>query len=616
MAAFATLPAIQSLALSPDGQHLAGIAHKANGSVVFTSRFDGSELKGALETDDRKFQLNWVRWANNQRLVVSTGFTSKIRGVSIRQSRALAMDADGGHLVQLAPSESFSQDRVVDWNPDDGQHVLMRQFGMILEVDVNTGKDKMLQSGRDYTSWLVDAQHRVRLAVRGREDGVQISVRDNAGADWRVLWRFKAEDPKTVYPIAFGDDPNLLYFTAEENDRLALFSAKLDDLDEAGEPKRHLLAASDADDFAGVRFAPGTHRLIGYTGPGEGDAARAFIPEDLKELARAIDEVLPGRFNRIGPFSADSERYVVSSSGNGVPPELYVGERRSGLLRLVVRQYPELDPSQMTGKRSIGYKSRDGLAIRGYLTLPKGQKPAAGWPMVLMPHGGPIWSDDKDFDPWAELLASRGYAVLQVNFRGSDSQGISFIKAGLKKWGLEMQDDLTDGVQWAVAERHADPSRICVAGASFGGYAALMGAVKTPDLYRCAVSFAGVSDLVTLSRHTADLFNTAGLDKMMGNYWYDRQQLKATSPAQRAAEIKVPVLLVHGTADASVPYEQSELMAKALKSAGKQFEFITQEAGDHQLSLQEHRQEFFAALVRFLDTHLGAGKLVTKAAAN
>jgi len=171
-----------------------------------------------------------------------------------------------------------------------------------------------------------------------------------------------------------------------------------------------------------------------------------------------------------------------------------------------------------------------------------------------------------------------------------------------------MQDDLTDGVHWAIAEQHVDPRRICVAGASFGGYAALMGAVKTPDLYRCAVSFAGVSDLVVRSRHAADLAgDTPVMDKMMGNYWRDRNQLKATSPAQHAQDIRIPVLLVHGTADAQVPYEQSQLMAEALKAAGKRFEFVTQEGGDHQLTLAEHRLQFLEKMVQFIDAAIGPG---------
>lgn len=607
--AYAGLNTVRSLSLSPDGEHLAGIVNKPDGALLFVSDFDGGHLKGIVTTDNRQFQLQWVQWASNTRLVLGTGLTSKYAGISIRETRSFALNGDGGSMVALAPSDDFIQDAVVDWLPQDDHHVLMNLGGAIAKVDLDSGKPvEMIQKARRGTSWLLDAQHRVRLAVRSDGEDTRISVRDEPQGEWRELWRFEAGDTHLLVPIAFGEDPSLLYFTAEENDRLALFSARLDDVDEHGVPRRQVIAASDSDDFAGVRFAPASHELIGFAAPGEGDAARAFLPEPLKELARGVDAVLPRRYNSFTAFSRNMQRYVLVSGGNGTPPEAYVGDRRTGQLRLVMPLYPELAGRPMVGKSAVEFKARDGMAIRGYLAVPRGEPPAQGWPLVLMPHGGPFWSDSQDFDPWTELLASRGYAVLQVNFRGSTSEGISFIRAGFKKWGLEMQDDLTDGVRWAIEQRHVDPKRICIAGASFGGYAALMGVVKTPDLYRCAVSFAGVSDLVTLSRHEADIFaSTKALDKTMGNYWYDRGQLKKTSPALHAEDIRVPVLLIHGTADAQVPYEQSKLMADALKSAGKRYEFITQEGGDHQLTLGEHRVQFLERLLQFIDANLGPG---------
>lgn len=607
--AYAGLDAVHSLSLSPDGERLAGIVRKADGALMFVSDFDGGHLQGVLSTDNLRFQLQWVHWASNDRLAFGTGMSSKYAGTFIRQTRAFAVDPDGQKMVRLAPSDAFFEDEVVDWLPQDGHHVLMGRQGAIVKVDLDTGKPvDTLQSFRDGTTWLLDAQHQVRLTVRSIRDEVRISVRNSPEGDWRVLWRFAAEDPALIFPIAFGEDSRELYFAAEQNDRLALFSARLDDLDEQGTPRRQVIAASESEDFTTVRFAPGTHRLIGYAAPQEGDAARAFLPEDLKELARGVDAQLPRRYNRFLGFSQDMQRYVLLSSGNGVPSEVYAGDRKAGSLRLVLPLYPELSGQAMVGKTPIEFTAKDGLKIKGYLALPRGNRPEAGWPMVLMPHGGPFWEDSRDFDPWAELLASRGYAVLQVNFRGSTSEGLSFVRAGLQKWGLEMQDDLTDGVHWAIAEQHVDPRRICVAGASFGGYAALMGAVKTPDLYRCAVSFAGVSDLVVRSRHAADLAgDTPVMDKMMGNYWRDRNQLKATSPAQRAQDIRIPVLLVHGTADAQVPYEQSQLMAEALKAAGRRFEFVTQEGGDHQMTLAEHRLQFLEKMVQFIDAAIGPG---------
>jgi dipeptidyl aminopeptidase/acylaminoacyl peptidase len=235
--------------------------------------------------------------------------------------------------------------------------------------------------------------------------------------------------------------------------------------------------------------------------------------------------------------------------------------------------------------------------------------PAAGktppLPLVLLPHGGPHSRDHADFDVETEFLANRGYAVLQVNFRGSAGFGHDFMVAGLQRWGLEMQDDLTDAVQWAVAQGVADPARICIVGGSYGGYAALMGLVKTPQLYRCAASFAGVADLIDLIQHYGDYIGGhAAMQAQLGSAWSDRDRLRATSPALNADRIQAPVLLVHGTADRSVPVDQSRDMASALKRLGKPHRYIEQPGGDHHLSRYSHRLEYFKALEAFLAEHL------------
>lgn len=224
---------------------------------------------------------------------------------------------------------------------------------------------------------------------------------------------------------------------------------------------------------------------------------------------------------------------------------------------------------------------------------------------MLLPHGGPGSRDNLDFDPWTAFLADRAYGVLQVNFRGSEGYGHDFEAAGWQRWGLEMQDDLTDAVGWAVKEGIADAGRICIVGASYGGYAALMGAVKTPELYRCAVSFAGVTDLPDLIGHMGQYVGGSDAAKrQIGKAWGDRERLRATSPALQAERIQVPVLLLHGSDDRSVPVEQGEAMATALKRAGKTYRYVELEGGDHHLSRQAHRLTFFKELEGFLGEHL------------
>ncbi|WP_144006931.1 S9 family peptidase, partial [Pelomonas sp. KK5] len=209
---------------------------------------------------------------------------------------------------------------------------------------------------------------------------------------------------------------------------------------------------------------------------------------------------------------------------------------------------------------------------------------------------------------WTEFLANRRYGVLQVNFRGSDGYGSEFKRAGLQRWGLEMQDDLSDAVDWAVAQGYADPKRICIVGGSYGGYAALMGLVKTPQLYRCGVSLAGVTDLQDLVRYESDYYGgRVQAEAQIGDWWSDRERLKATSPARQVERIRAPVLLMHGSDDRVVPVEQSRDMAKALQRAGKPVRYVEQDGGDHQLSRNVNRLQFFQELEAFLAANLGRG---------
>lgn len=252
-------------------------------------------------------------------------------------------------------------------------------------------------------------------------------------------------------------------------------------------------------------------------------------------------------------------------------------------------------------EQRVKIKARDGLELPGYLTLPLETAPK-NLPAVVLVHGGPQSHDNADFDVWTQFLANRGYAVLQVNYRGSTGHGRQLMAAGLGRWGLEMQDDLADATRWLAERGTADPRRICIVGASFGGYAALMGAIKTPDLYRCAASFAGVTDLVELAGDNS----YAGLREVFAlQVGSDRDRLRATSPRNLAQNIKIPVLLMHGTKDRSVPYVQAQWMAEAMTTAGKPFRLVTQADGDHHLSIYAHHLQFYRELELFLAQNLG-----------
>jgi len=369
--------------------------------------------------------------------------------------------------------------------------------------------------------------------------------------------------------------------------------------------KLNLVYANPLGDVGGQLIRRLDGEVVGISDARLGDAGIHYWDEDYKRLAAGIDKALPDRFNSLLQMATDGSTYLLWSDGNGIPGQVFIGNRKSGTLALLGEQYPELDPERLPKKQPLQITARDGLKLPALLTVPPGVAPRK-LPLVLLPHGGPQSQDSVEFDAWSSFLAGRGYAVLQVNFRGSTGFGAKFLLAGLRRWGLQMQDDLADGVKDLVDRGIADPARVCIVGGSYGGYAALMGGIKTPGLYRCVFAFAPVTDLVDLSEHAHFRYYDLGeaLDAQIGD---DPEQLRATSPRLQARRMGPPVLLMHGTADRSVDYAQGEGMAAALTKAGKKVRFITQDQGDHHLSNQGHRTQFFREPEAFLLEHLGPG---------
>jgi dipeptidyl aminopeptidase/acylaminoacyl peptidase len=261
--------------------------------------------------------------------------------------------------------------------------------------------------------------------------------------------------------------------------------------------------------------------------------------------------------------------------------------------------YADVGPS--IELQPVVYRARDGLLIPAYLALP-GPAADGPYPTILLPHGGPYARDTDHFDYWVQYFVSRGYAVLKPNFRGSTGYGDEFVVAGFDQWGLKMQDDVMDGLDWMIAEKYTDPARVCIVGASYGGYVASVAAFKTPRRFRCAVSFAGVSSLDDLVSQWQNLrFSEQSIQRVQTGSTRD-----ANSPLVQVEQVAVPLLIVHGDLDRRVFVEQSRDFADKLKQAGKSFTYIEQADGNHHLSLQHHRTEFFLAMDKFLQSHLGS----------
>lgn len=625
---FARRPLMEEASISPDGKRLAVIINSGEDSVLVTRPVDGpGAISTLLSTNNLERQINWIAWVNNERLLISLRFAAE-REMAFNESfetmetRLFAVNHDGSQMINLVKAVNeqqkkqlslvSQQDLVIDMLKEDGQHILMMlpeaQHGLLAVFKVNVytaDRNHFSDSRRMINSWTTDQQARVRIGSgwdAGTGEEFTIAC-DPDGKSWREVARSKVFDAAPLKVLGFGKNPNKLFVRKQHEERDAVFTLDIASVGAEPElffsdPQHHLngsLVYSAEGEPVGVRYAL------------NGRGYRRYWDPHYKAMMDQIQEGLPKLINTIVSTSRDGRRHIVYSYSPTEPGTyaLAAFDDEPGFV-LLGRTFPELRGKAISVKRPIEYLARDGLKIHGYLSLPPGVTEGKNLPMVLFPHGGPQAADDPNFDSWVAFMADRGCAVLQVNFRGSIGYGGEFMKKGLRRWGLEMQDDLTDAVQEFVKRGIADPARIVAVGASYGGYAALMGLVKTPELFQGAFAFAPVTDLVEMTKE--QIRYRHGYRKVVkaqvGDPDEDRQQLIDTSPNLHVSRIKRPVVLVHGTQDRQAEYQHSVLMAKALAAAGKPHKLITQRLGDHQASHLPYRLQLFRELQAFLDERL------------
>lgn len=612
--AFASLPLVSQVQLSPDGEH-----------VIFLVKLDTDEVQGAavrlmnLETQEFRslayaevedYVINWIRWANDEQVLVSARFPARRWGTPTTETRLLNVNINSGEIRSVLSAGYLRrldvvpqiQDDIVDTLPSDSDNILLQgrfdspsNYG-IVRASLVKNSVRRVERGRDGTiHWVTDRQNRPRIAVNRDETTYVVEHQAENGKDWNDLWEFEAFSEEQVWPLSFDKDPNILYIQAYHEGRLAVFRVDLTDpelqrelvfSDPTYDVEGSLIYSASTDDVVGIRHSLGG----GYT----------FWDEDYLGLQDAVNNALPDTNNILYSLSDNERRYVVLATSDTQAGTYYVGDRDSKHLMRFAARYPNLPPERMAEKTPISYEARDGLEIQGYLTVANGHEDGA-LPAIIFPHGGPISYDGGGFDYWTQYFASRGYAVLQMNFRGSGGYGFDFMASGLQGWGLEMQNDVEDGTRWLIEEGVADPDRICVVGASYGGYAALMEAARNPDLYQCAVSFAGVTDIAYLVSSSRRYTNYEIVKEQIGS---NNRELRSRSPLHNAEAINIPVLLGHGTDDRSVRVRHSQRMNRELEKADKDVTYIEFEDGDHYLSAQEHRVAFFKAMDEFLDQHL------------
>jgi dipeptidyl aminopeptidase/acylaminoacyl peptidase len=631
LSSFGSLPETQFAALSPNGRLVAidEVRNDTRRIVVFDAT-TGKTVRTIMSDDNNK--LRALTWSDDETLLVEasiqhTADCANERRCSVEWFRTLAFRMDGKAPLLLLNDEgarryvSGSHLRATHttrpgsvtmstWDyfanrqrQSTGSHLqqsdreLTGWASIICDVDTRTGTDRLLATGTQYTQdWVVDGQGQPVARSEWDADRHLYTIVARQGNSWKEVLR---RDDGTQFNLA-GLDPDGKVVIALGADGGALSQAWAVPLD--GSPI-HALHSDPLNDFDGYHYDWNRNAVVAVmTSSG---AKVEWLDPTLGSQWHSVAKAFPGRTVEIVNRSTDNQKVLVKVSSRSVPPVYELVDFTAGKADIVAEQYPSLADAKLGTVEFITYPARDGPLIPAFLTTPPGAQAGSKLPLVVLPHGGPEARDADAFDWLSQFLSTRGYAVLRPQFRGSTGFGEAFRLAGYREWGGLMQDDVTDGVQKLISDGTVDPKKICIVGASYGGYSALAGAAFTPDLYACAASIAGVSDLpqvlidMKLDRNDSALY-----------YWHEHigptsdPRLAARSPARFAANVQAPVLLIHGVDDSVVPIRQSEMMWHALDRAGKRVTFVRLDGEDHWLSRSATRTRVLEELDRFLAQYL------------
>jgi dipeptidyl aminopeptidase/acylaminoacyl peptidase len=604
-------------ALSPDGQKVVYLGRNQGKRVVFLLDLAKKQRQMVIEGRFDKFDIRRCDFKNDERLLCRLSGTDFFHGQAYPVTRLISIDLTGQDKPRVLIQKSDYaltqyQDRIIDWRPEHPRSVLILLNNItdgphpaVFALDVYTGllsPQPLVRSRAPILNWWTDRHGEVRFG-QGFDDREEVYVtRDPGESGWREIAKWKPGESE-FNVVGFGPSPKTLLVSAIHNGREAVFEM---DLDKGG---RQLLFSHPAVDVAEPLEWPSDRRLVGFSFHTDREQ-RQFFDQEAAEVYATVDASLPDSSNRVIGASKDGKRFLVAAERDIKPEQYYLYDAERKQMQRVASQNPELDAVPLAPMKPVQIKGPDGVMLPGYLTLPVGGE-GRNLPTIVYPHGGPHSRDTWGFDPVVQFLASRGYAVVQVNFRGSSGYGQEWYLAGYRKWGTVMVDDINAAARWAMESGIADPKRMCIVGWSYGGYAALMGAIRDTSLYRCVVSIAGVADLASLEREGASF--QGGRTRVRVTLGTDDDALKAGSPLRAADRMRAPVLLVHGEDDVVVVQDHSKRMAGLLKVNRRKHELVIIEDGDHSLSRAEWRQVLFTRMEAFLAEYLVDGRVAEAA---
>ena len=610
--AFARLDDGEQMKMSPDATKVAYIVPYKGRKHIMVQKLDGSESK--LLPPIKEADIKWFVWKGDDILLISYRYTIKNLGDTTPYTRLATYSLIDKKMYALIRPKGNSTmgtkerignvgDDIVDMLPEDPDHILLELDedydgdSAIFKINVHTRKRSLYFRGKfGLNDWAVDEQKIVRWGTGYHFNKRRVMYLNPETNKWEQVQDKDWYKKDSIYPIRFFEDPRYAYVHSP-NEKGINGLAKFDMVE--GKIVEEIFS-HDIVDISGLATSPETGKVIGveYT---EHHPQIHFFNKGYETLYGRINRALGNGWVEIISMNMEKKTFLIRSMNSGRPAEYHFLNGKTGMLDFILSTNRDLPSELMATAKPVRYKARDGLTIHGYLTLPKGEA-AKNLPTVIFPHGGPSSRDTMSFDSWAQLFASRGYAVLQPNFRGSTGYGDIFKNLGDNQWGGAMQDDVTDATNWLIKEGIADPEKICVAGASYGGYAALMGAAKEADLYKCAISINGVANLPRMMMHNRHFIGGKSWNKDIS---LNGEKTKSVSPYHRAKDIKIPVLIVHSKDDSVVPYKQGKDMYKRLKSMKKPVTYVEVDNGDHFLDTAETRLAAFKAMEKFLAKHIG-----------
>jgi dipeptidyl aminopeptidase/acylaminoacyl peptidase len=581
--------------VSEDGQYLSWAAPYERRLNVFVRPTKGGDA--VRVTSETARDIAGYFWKGDRILYVKDfGGDENYHVVSV--------DLKGGDLKDLTPGDRLKAN-IVDVLRDDPRHIILSHNRRdpkvfdVFRVDVKTGEEKLVaQNPGNITGWQTDHAGKLRLAAT--TDGVNTSL----------LYRERETDPfkpilttnfkETVEPLFFTFDNRKAYVSSNRGrDKAAIFV-----FDPATAKEGEMLFEHPEVDVSGLTYSRKRKVLtaIRYT---TWKLQRKFLDAETEAMFRDVEAKLPGYEVNFVSASLAEDKFIVATSSDKTRGKRYLYDKATKKLELLADVSPWLPEAELADMKPVKYTSRDGLEINGYLTLPKGMAPK-NLPVVVNPHGGPWYRDSWRFNPEVQFLANRGYAVFQMNFRGSTGYGRKFWEASFKQWGRKMQDDVTDGVQWLVKEGIADPRRVAIYGGSYGGYTTLAGIAFTPDLYAAAVDYVGVSNLLTFMKTIPPYWKPylEMFQEMVGDMEKEKDMLTAASPVFHVDRIKTPLFIAQGAKDPRVNKAESDQMVEALRKRGVEVRYMVKDNEGHGFANEENRFEFYEAMEKFLAQHI------------